>query len=197
MMSTVLPGAEPYVISILPMLTPLVGIATVTWFGTMSPGNTFRFDVDGAPVASPGRTEINPAPVGDTAVTFNNTPVAPAGTTTRLIDCWFASIHVVMVPVTRNFLDVPATNLPVKPMLERVSRTRVGSTVTTVDSVAPGNANTRPGEATDAVTTPEATRAPTTATPANKTRKREKDFNMTERAAFSSEATPICRAYLQ
>ena len=98
-----LPGAELYVISIWPLLTPLVGIATVTWFGTMSPGATFRFDVDGAPVASPGRTEINPAPVGDTAVTFNNTPVAPTGTTTRLIDFLFASVQVLMVPVTCNF----------------------------------------------------------------------------------------------
>ena len=164
----------------------------------MSPGATFRFDVDGAPVASPGRTEINPAPVGNTAVTFNNTPVAPAGTTTRLISCWSASIHVPMVPVTINFWDVPASNLPVTPMLYRVSRTRVGSTVTTVDSVAPGNANTRPGETTDAVTTPAATKAPTTATPANKTRKREKDFNTT-RGVLSVQrpnryAGPTCNA---
>ena len=184
-------------ISILPLLTPLVGIATVTWFGTMSPGATFRFDVDGAPVASPGRTEINPAPVGNTAVTFNNTPVAPAGTTTRLISCWSASIHVPMVPVTINFWDVPASNLPVTPMLYRVSRTRVGSTVTTVDSVAPGNANTRPGETTDAVTTPAATKAPTTATPANKTRKREKDFNTMRRVLSVQRpnryAGPTCK----
>jgi hypothetical protein len=46
----------------------------------MSPAVTFNYDVYGIPVASPGRTDRNPFPVGFTTVTFNNTPVARAVT---------------------------------------------------------------------------------------------------------------------
>jgi hypothetical protein len=67
--------------SILPAFSPAVGNETCTEFGTVEPAAKFNEDVDGAPVASPGRIEMNPAAEGDTAVTFNNTPVAPAGTT--------------------------------------------------------------------------------------------------------------------
>jgi hypothetical protein len=69
-----------YVISILPASVPVVGSPTCTAFGTISPALKFNDDVEGAPVASPGRTERNPPAVGSTTVTFNNAPVAPDGT---------------------------------------------------------------------------------------------------------------------
>jgi hypothetical protein len=59
---------------------PVAGRPTCTAFGTMSPAVTFNYDVYGIPVASPGRTDRNPFPVGFTTVTFNNTPVARAVT---------------------------------------------------------------------------------------------------------------------
>ena len=86
----------------------------------MSPDSKFSDDVDAAPVASPGRTDKNPAAVGATTVTFNNTPVAPAGTA---------------VPVTCNFCEIADTNGPGRPMLtgSRVSKMRIGSIVITDD----------------------------------------------------------------
>ena len=67
-----------------PALAPVVGSATCTEFGVVSPAEKFKFDVlGGRPVASPGRTEMNPSAVGPTAVTFNNTPVAPAAHRSR------------------------------------------------------------------------------------------------------------------
>jgi len=105
--------------SIWPAFAPAVGNATCTEFGTMSPAVKFNDDVDGAPVASPGRTDKNPAAVGATTVTFNNTPVAPAGTT---------------APVICNLRDTPDTNGPDKPTPVRVSRIRSGVTVTTDDA---------------------------------------------------------------
>ncbi len=47
----------------------------------MAPTVKFTFDVDGNPAAFAGRTEMNPAAVEPTGVTFRKTPVAPAGTT--------------------------------------------------------------------------------------------------------------------
>jgi len=85
----------------------------------MSPAAKFNDDVDGIPVASPGRTDKNPAADGATTVTFNNTPVAPAGTT-ALVIC--------------SLRDTPDTNGPDKPTPVRVSRTRSGVTVTTDDA---------------------------------------------------------------
>src|SRR5918993_1803116 len=105
--------------SILPAFVPVVGSATCTAFGTMSPAVKFNDDVDGAPVASPGRTDKKPAAVGPTTVTFNNTPVAPTGTAA--------------VPATGNFCDTADTNGPGNPTLVRVSRMRTGSIVTTDD----------------------------------------------------------------
>ena len=67
----------------------------------MSPAVKFNDDVVGAPVASPGRTDKNPAADGPTTVTFNNTPVAPAGTAD---------------PVTCNFCDTADLNGPGKPI---------------------------------------------------------------------------------
>ena len=84
----------------------------------MSPALKFNDDVDGAPVASPGRTDKKPSAVGATTVTFNNTPVAPAGTA---------------APVTCNFCDTADTNGPAKPTSVRVSKMRTGSIVTTDD----------------------------------------------------------------
>ena len=84
----------------------------------MSPALKFNDDVDGAPVASPGRTDKNPSAVGPTTVTFSNTPVAPAGTAP---------------PVTCNFCDTADTNGPGKPTSVRVSKIRTGSIVTTDD----------------------------------------------------------------
>ena len=132
------------------------------------------FDVDGAPVASPGRTAIQPAPVGTTPVTFNTTPDAPAGTTTFVVRVSVGSKYVSMLPVTASLRDTPAWNAPGRPTLNRVSSTRVGTTVTNVDSDAPGNANTRSDDDTDAVTTDAANTAPTTARPPNRRRERDK-----------------------
>ncbi len=52
-----------------------------------------------------------------------------------------------MVPVIWSLREVLAGWGPVRPMLARVSRTRVGSTVTMVDSVGPGSARSCPGVA--------------------------------------------------
>jgi hypothetical protein len=110
-----------YVMSILPAFAPDVGKPTCTEFGTMSPASKFNDDVDGAPVASPGRTDKNPFAEGFTTVTFNNTPVEPAGTA---------------VPVTCNFWELAETNGPGSPMFtgSRVSKIRTGSIVTTDDA---------------------------------------------------------------
>ena len=104
--------------SILPAFAPEVGRPTWTALGTMSPAVKFSDDVDGAPVASPGRTDRNPAADGATTVTFNSTPVAPVGTA---------------VPVTWSFCDTADTNGPGRPTSVRVSRMRTGSMVTTDD----------------------------------------------------------------
>jgi hypothetical protein len=104
--------------SILPAFAPAVGNPTWTEFGTVWPAVKFKDDVDGAPVASPGRTDTNPFAVGDTTVTFNNTPVEPAGTAP---------------PVTCNFCDTADTNGPGNPTSVRVSKMRTGSIVTTDD----------------------------------------------------------------
>ena len=66
----------------------------------------------------PGRTDKNPAADGPTTVTFNSTPVAPAGTA---------------APVTCNFCDTADTNGPGKLVSVRVSNTRTGSIVITDD----------------------------------------------------------------
>ena len=104
--------------SICPAFAPEVGRPTCTALGTMSPAVKFSEDVDGAPLASPGRTDRNPAADGATTVTLSNTPVAPAGTA---------------APVTCSFCDTADTNGPGRPTSVRVSRIRTGSMVTTDD----------------------------------------------------------------
>ena len=84
-----------------------------------SPALKFNDDVDGAPLASPGRIDKKPSAVGPTTVAFNNTPVAPAGTA---------------APVTCNFCDTGDTNGPGKPTSVRVSKMRTGSIITTDDA---------------------------------------------------------------
>ena len=122
--------------SILPAFVPEVGIDTCTAFGTVTPAVTFNDDVVGAPVASPGRTEMNPFAVAPTAVTFSNTPVAPMGTTTLV------PVAVVTEPVTCSFCATGDTNGPARPRFtgSRVSRMRSGETLTIVDSAGPGAA---------------------------------------------------------
>jgi hypothetical protein len=95
----------------------------------MSPAVKLSDDVDGAPVASPGRTDKNPSAVGPTTVTFSNTPVEPAGTTV----C--GPLVVGTGPVTCSFCDTADTNGPGRPTLtgSRVSKMRTGSIVTTDD----------------------------------------------------------------
>jgi len=95
-------------------------MATCTAFGEMPPAVKFNDEVVAAPAASPGRIEMKPAAVGPTGVTFNDTPVAPAGTTVLL------PVAVGMGPVTCNFCDAADTNGPGKPMSLplRVSRMR-------------------------------------------------------------------------
>src|SRR4051812_12771580 len=112
--------------SICPALAPVVGTATCTEFGDVSFTLKLRFDVLGAPVASPGRIEMKPSAVDPTDVTFNNTPVAPAGTTVAVVPAVVAT-----EPVTFNFCDTGDTNGPGKPTFtgSRVSRTRTGSIV--------------------------------------------------------------------
>src|SRR5918993_2590073 len=106
--------------SIWPALLPAVGKPTCTEFGTVAFAAKFSEEVLGAPVASPGRTDRNPAADGDTTVTFNSTPVAPAGT---------------VEPTTCNFCDTADTNGPGSPRFtgSRVSRMRTGSMETTDD----------------------------------------------------------------
>jgi hypothetical protein len=95
----------------------------------MSPAVKFNDDVAGTPVASPGRTDKNPSADGDTTVTFNNTPVAPAGTGVCV------PVVVDTGPVTCNFCDTADTKGPGNPMFagSRVSKMRTGSIVTTDD----------------------------------------------------------------
>lgn len=69
---------------------------------------------------------MNPSACGTTAVTFNTTVVAPAGTTTA--DEPFGRA---IEPVTCNTLGVGDTNGPTNPNPERVSNTRAGVTDTT------------------------------------------------------------------
>ena len=74
--------------------------------------------------------EMNPFAVGPTAVTFNNTPVAPAGTGVAVPPV------VAIGPVTLNFCDTGDTNghAPQPTFTgSRVSRMRTGSIVTTDD----------------------------------------------------------------
>src|SRR6478736_3306376 len=115
--------------SICPALAPVVGSATWTEFGDVSFTEKFKLDVWGAPVASPGRIEMNPSAVAPTAVTFNNTPVAPTGTAVVV------PLVVATEPATFNFCDTGDTNGPGKPTFtgSRVSNTRTGSIVTTED----------------------------------------------------------------
>ena len=72
---------------------------------------------------------MNPFALGPTAVTFSNTPVAPAGTTTAVPDV------VATEPVTVNFCETGDTNGPGKPTFtgSHVSRIRSGSIVITDD----------------------------------------------------------------
>jgi hypothetical protein len=96
----------------------------------MSPALKFNEDVDvGVDVASPGRTDRNPFADGCTTVTFNNRPVAPAGT-----GCC-VPLDVDMNPATCNFCDTADTNGPGNPRSVRVSRIRIGSIVITHDGV--------------------------------------------------------------
>ncbi len=95
------------VISICPVRAPDVGSPTCTEFETMSPAKKFIDDVEGVPVASPGRTDKNPLAVGDTTVTLSNAPVRSEF-------------------VTRSLRGTPDWNWPTSPMLLRVSRTRIG-----------------------------------------------------------------------
>lgn len=115
--------------SICPALVPVVGNATCTEFGAVSFMEKFSDDVLGAPVASPGRMEMNPSALGETAVTFNSTPVAPAGTTIAV------PAVVAIEPVIFSFCDTDETNGPGNPTFtgSRVSNTRTGSMVTTDD----------------------------------------------------------------
>ena len=80
----------------------------------MPPRSTFRFDVDGTPVASPGSTETKPAALASTAVTVNDTAVAPNGTSG---------------PTIVTLCSTPLTN-ETKPRSLRVSTTRCGVTGT-------------------------------------------------------------------
>ena len=84
----------------------------------------------GTPGASAGRIDTNPAAVGPTTVTLRITPVAPSGTTTIVPDL------VAIVPVTLRSWGTGDTNGPGRPMSSRVSRMRVGVTLTNVDSSA-------------------------------------------------------------
>jgi hypothetical protein len=102
------------VISICALFLPEVGSPTCTELETMSPATKFIDDVEGVPVASPGRTDKNPLAVGATTVTFSNAPVRSEF-------------------VTRSLRGTPDWNWPVSPMLLRVSRMRIGSIVTTDD----------------------------------------------------------------
>ena len=73
-----------------------------------------------APVASAGRTVRKPAALGPTTVTFNDTAVAPVGTTTCTPSV------VAIEPVTNRSRGIGAVNMPESPRLVRVSRTRTG-----------------------------------------------------------------------
>jgi len=66
-------------------------------------------------------------------VTFNNTPVAPDGTTVLL------PVVVAMDPVTRSFCDTCDANGPFNPTStgSRESNTRTGSVNTAVESTPP------------------------------------------------------------
>ena len=108
----------------------------------MPPRSTFKFDVDGTPVASPGRTVTKPAAPASTAVTVNDTAVAPNGTNEPTI-------------VTR--CSTPSTN-ETKPRSLRVSTTRTGVTGTNeLTNDEPPVARTTaspPAPTTDATNTP-------------------------------------------
>jgi hypothetical protein len=95
--------------------------------GNVPPAVTFKVDTVGAPVASPGRNDTYPPAVGFTAVTFNTTAVAAAGTTTALTTP--LDVAVGLEPVT---FKVPATPsvTSAKPRSLRVSNTRTGDTGT-------------------------------------------------------------------
>jgi hypothetical protein len=87
----------------------------------------FNDDVNGVPVASPGRTDKNPSAEGLTTVTFSSTPVAPGGTGVCV------PVVVGTEPVTCNFCGTAETNGPCNPTSVRVSKMRTGSIVTTDD----------------------------------------------------------------
>ena len=59
----------------------MLGSCTVTTLAAIWPGVKFSDEVEGTPVASPGRTLTKPDVVGSTAVTLATTAVAPTGTT--------------------------------------------------------------------------------------------------------------------
>ena len=104
--------------------------------------STFRFDVDGTPVASPARTETKPAALASTAVTVSDTAVAPNGTNE---------------PTIVTLCSTPSTK-ETKPRSLRVSTTRTGDTGTNEladdePDVARTTANP-PVPTTDATTTP-------------------------------------------
>ena len=124
------------------MWSPTVGNFTTTELAIVPPRSTFRFDVDGTPVASPGRTETKPAAPASTAVTVNDTAVAPNGTNE---------------PTTVTRCSTPSTN-ETKPRSLRVSTTRCGVTGTyELANDEPPVARTTaspPAPTTDATTTP-------------------------------------------
>ena len=115
--------------SICPALAPVVGSATWTEFGDVSFTEKFKFDVNGAPIASPGRIDMNPSAVAPTAVTFNNTPVAPAGTAV------VAPLVVATEPVSSQLLRHRRHEGSRQTNIHRItcSNTRTGSIVTTDD----------------------------------------------------------------
>ena len=111
----------------------MVGSSTVTLFGTTTPPAVkLMFDVVGLPVAVPGRTETNPAVVGNTAVTLATIAVAPAGTG-AVVDTVVPSAPTVeMLPVTCRLRGAAEANGPPNPG-SRVSSTRTGAMATNAD----------------------------------------------------------------
>ena len=108
-------------------MSPATGNCTVTEFGTVCPAEKFKDDVDGTPVASPGRTATNPVPVGSTAVTLATTAVAPTGTTTD------DPPPIGTDPVMDTTSGCVDTNGPCSPRPSRVSTTCWGATATKLD----------------------------------------------------------------
>ena len=112
------------------------------------------FDVEGAPLAVPGRTATNPVLAGRTAVTFAVMAVAPTGTTI------FEPVRpsgstTGMVPVIATRVDRPPTSAVERPTPNRLSTTRSGVIAT----------NTAPGDSARTPASPPAPRVTATAAP--------------------------------